>query len=481
MAAKRRPMVNGKRWAPGSAPRMTSDVTAVEEPAEGAAAKAEAQPYPDQRKAWYGVGIFSVVLMFLVLDRGIITLLVQPIKRDLHLSDTEMSYLLGFAAVIFYAFVGVPISRFVDRTSRRALITAGIVFWSIMTALCGAAQNFWQLFIFRIGVGAGESFNGPATYSMMADMFPRERLPRAIAFLNVGFVVGTGVSLVAGGAVIHLLSGVPNFHVPVLGLVRNWQLVFFMVGLPGILVGALLMATVPEPARRGLRTASGKPPEIPLKRIVAYVIKNWHLYGPMFLGLAISSVETAGTANWRPAFFQRTYGWSAAQVGYVTGFTALALAPVGLFLGTWLSEYFAKKGRDDGNMRVVALVYTAGFPFAILGPLMPNPWLAVAFTGISGIVGMASAPSFNAALQLVTPNEMRGQVTALFLFIFTVVGSGFGPTFIALITDYVLPSEDLIRYAMAGSAAVMGPLAAWIIWRGVKPYGVAFNEAKAWG
>jgi MFS family permease len=315
---------------------------------------------------------------------------------------------------------------------------------------------------------------------MMADMFPRERLPRAIAFVNVGFVCGTGISLIAGGAVIALLAGMPDIRLPVFGLIRNWQLVFIIVGLPGILVGLLLVGTVKEPPRRGRIAGGEKPRFVPLKDVVRFWIENWKVYAPMFLGLAVSSIENSGTQAWRPAFFERTFGWAPAQIGLYTGLVAVLMAPFGLWLGTFLAEHFIKKGQDDGNMRVVALVYTCGVPFLVLGPLMPSPWLSLAFVAVGGIVGMASAPAFNAALQLVTPNEMRGQMTALYIFVFSVIGSGFGPTFIALITDYVLRDESQIRFALAGSAAIMGPLAAFIIWRGIKSYGAAYARSKAW-
>ena len=200
------------------------------------------QPWPSPRKAWTAVGILAVALMFAFLDRGIISLLVEPIKKDFELSDFQISLLLGLAFVIFNAFVAVPASRFVDIWPRNIIITAGIAVWSTMTALCGFAQNFWQLFIFRMGIGVGEIVHGPATYSMMADYFPREKLPRAIAVMQLGFIGGVGVSLVLGALVIQMLLHVDNVVVPGTGIViRNWQLVFILVGLPGLLVAAAMM------------------------------------------------------------------------------------------------------------------------------------------------------------------------------------------------------------------------------------------------
>jgi len=414
-------------------------------------------------------------LMFLFLDRGIITLLVEPIKADLELSDFQISLLLGFALIAFNAFVSVPASRFVDIWPRNIIITAGIAVWSLMTAACGLAQSFWQLFMMRMGVGVGEIVHGPATYSMMADLFPREKLPRAIAVLQLGFIGGLGVSLLLGAFVIQMLLGIDNVKVPGTGIViRNWQLVFMIVGLPGLLVSALMM-TVAEPPRRG-RTRELKKP-LPLRTVVKYLLSNWRLYAPQFGGLAVAAIESSGTRVWQPVFFQRTYDWTAQKTGMFLGLTLIIAAPFGLWAATWLTEKLAKKN-DDANLRVVAIAYTVGPAFAIAGPLMPNPWLALACGAFAFMIGIGGAVPQNAALQSVTPNEMRGQVTALYLFVFAVIGGGIGPTFIALFTDFVFGDEKQLRYALALSGAIMLPLAAWIMWTGVKPYGRAIEAIK---
>jgi MFS family permease len=433
------------------------------------------QPWPTPRKAWYAVSVFAVALLFLFLDRGVITLLVEPIKADLDLSDFQISLLLGFALVVFNALIAVPASRFVDIWPRNIIITVGIAFWSTMTALCGFAQNFFQLFLFRMGIGVGEIVHGPATYSMMADYFPREKLPRAIAVLQLGFVGGLGISLLLGAFVIQMLLGIDGVTVPGTNIViRNWQLVFIIVGLPGLLVAAL-MTTVAEPPRRGRTVVLKKP--MPLRNVIRYLIQNWKLYAPQFFGLAISAIESSGVRAWQPVFFQRTYDWSAQKTGMVLGTAFIIAAPFGLWAATKLTEHFAKT-RDDANMRTVALAYTLSPVFAIAGPLMPNPWLAVFCAAAAIMVGVGGAVPQNAALQSVTPNEMRGQVTALYLFVFSVIGGGIGPTFIAVFTDFVMGDEQLLRYALAVSAAIMMPVAAWIMWSGVRHYGAAIGHVK---
>lgn len=433
------------------------------------------QPWPKPSTAWYAVSVFALALMFAFLDRGIITLLVPPIKADLDLSDFEISLLLGFALVVFNAFVAVPASRFVDIWPRNIIISAGIAVWSAMTALCGFAQNFLQLFIFRMGIGVGEIVHGPATYSMMADYFPRERLPRAIAVLQLGFIGGLGISLVLGAFVIQMLLGIDNVAIPGTNFViRNWQLVFIIVGLPGLLVAAL-MTTVMEPPRRGQLIALQKP--MPLRTVLKYLFEHWRLYAPQFFGLAVAAIESSGTRAWQPVFFQRTFDWSAQKTGLVLGTALIIAAPFGLWFATWLTERFAST-RNDANLRVVAIAYTVGPVFSIAGPLMPDPWLAVACASLAFMIGIGGAVPQNAALQSVTPNEMRGQVTALYLFVFAVIGGGIGPTFIALFTDYVMRDEQLLRYSLAVSAAIMMPVAAWIMWSGVRPYGLEIANVK---
>jgi MFS family permease len=448
------------------------------------AAGETAMPWPAPRQSWYALGIFTAALMFNFLDRGILTLLVEPIKRDLQLSDTQMSLIMGFAFVAFYAVVGLPIARLVDIYSRRVILGVGIALWSGMTAMCGLAQTFWQLFAARLFVGVGEACNGPATFSMLSDLFPREKLPKAISVLNIGFVFGQGIALIVGGTVIGMIARLPEIQVPLLGAVKPWQVTFLAVGLPGLIVAALMM-TVREPARRGLIAVPGagspqRPGTLPVREIVRFMFENRRAYAPLYLGLAVHAVMLVGIISWLPAFFVRVHGWDIAQFGQVLGLIMLVISPLGLMLGGYLAEWFARKGYDDANMRVVVIAATLSLPPLILFPLVADPWVAIVLLAFQNfILAIAPGPQ-NAALQIITPNQIRGQVTALFLFVFNIIGFGFGPTFIALITDYVLHSEARLGEAMALAAAVMGPLAAFIFWRGLRHYGAAVARAREW-
>ena len=455
---------------------MTAEAPVVDDPPfQPAAVAPPAQPWPGAGSAWWCVVMLSTVLMLSQIDRNIITLLVAPIKRDLNLTDVEVSLLMGPAFILLYVFMGLPLSRLTDTRSRRVIITCGLAFWSLATAACGLAHSFGQLFVARMGIGAGESVNGPATYSLLADNFPRERLPRALAVLNIGFVLGGGFSLVAGGLIIGALAAAPDHHLPLVGAVRSWQLVFITVGLPGLIFAALMM-TVREPPRRGL--AGGRPKAPPVREVVAFLRGNWKLYGSMIGGIAITSLLTTGVQSWGPTFYQRTFGWSPRQVGVVSGTVALIASPIGLFLGAWLTERLNRK-HDDANLRVAMLAYLIALPFQVAGPLMPSPWLAVGCTGVGTLSAMMATTPFVAAMQAVTPNQMRAQISALYLFVFSGIGGGLGSLLFGAITDYVVRDEDNIRYTLAGTAAVMAPLALLVISGARKPYGRAVAAIKA--
>ena len=453
---------------------MASDLPTVEEAQAAGSPSAASQPWPESRVAWYAVGVFALVLMFGQLDQGVIGLLIKDIKADFNLADWKIGMLTGLAPSLFFVVIGIPLSRFVDTHTRKYVLAAGIGVCSVMTTLCGLAQSFWQLFILRVFVGGGTAVNGPGSYSMLADFFSRQRLPGAIYVLQIGFILGSGVPLILGAYALTQLSGVPVQNWGGL-VIHHWQMVFMAVGLPA-LIGALLLLTVPEPPRRGV--VQGGHQAQSLWSIIGYLFRHWRLYGPMFFGLAFSAMETYGTLQWRVPFLSRTYGWSAAQAGYVTGLANIAFQFLGLLIGSWFTTWMARK-YDDANVRVVAIMYTLTPIFAVLGPLMPNAWLAIFCAALTGLFGLAGASPQNAAIQSVTPNQMRGQVTALYLFIFTVVGQGLGPVFIGLFTDFVIRDESNLRLAMAGTAAFMTPLAAIIIWLGVKPYGRAIAEIKA--
>ncbi len=431
-------------------------------------------PWPASRAAWLAILVFALTRLSAQLDLSTLSLLVEPIKHDLDLSDGQLGLLLGFAFALFHVLIGLPLSRLVDRHSRKLILTVGICVWSLATAFTGLARTFDQLFLCRLFVGAGESVNGPSVYSMISDLFPQSRLPRAIAALNMGTVIGSGVSLILGALVILALTLMPPLILPVIGAVRRWQLVFVIVGAPGFLV-AWAMAALPEPPRRRLG------PPLQSRTITAsvrQVLRQGWVFGPMFAGVAIAGLVSGGSAMWRPAFFQRTYGWSPQEAGLATGIAALIASPLGLIAGAWLSERLAHR-YHDANLRVVLIAWIAATPFVVGEALMPTGSLAVVCSALALFCSMMSAPTQNAALQSVTPNDMRGQITALYLLTYTLAGQGFGPSVVAAVTTGIVGHESGLRYALAGIGAVAMPLAVLTMALGIGPYGREIARIRA--
>jgi MFS family permease len=453
-----------------SAMAVNAEITSRVTPAERST-PADAE-YPPARQAWYCVFALALATMINFLDRGILTLLVEPIRRDLNLSDVQMSLIMGFAFTFFYAILGLPVARLVDRKSRKLIMTTGITIWSVMTMLCGLATNFWHLFIARMGLGVGETTSGPSAYSLLSDYFPPQRLPRAISFMQGGFVLGTGLSLILGAWIIGFVTAHPHMALPIIGHLRGWQMVLMLVGLPGLAV-AVVMASVREPPRIGGTQARS----MPIATIFRFILRHKLVYMPLFIGMGLRTAQMFGTQMWGPAFYGRTYGWSPSQVGYIAGLSVFIAMPAGLALGGWLAERYWEKSVHDGNVRVVVLSTLISVPFGIAGPLMPDPWLAVGCLLLAQMTSIMSAAPENAAVQTVTPNRLRGQMTFLFLFIMNVVGMGFGPMIVGALSQYVF-GEEQIREALAAMGALMGIPAVYSFWRGLRPYGRAIASGK---
>lgn len=438
--------------------------------------------WPPIGQAYFAACVLAVVQMCAMLNNGVMTLLVEPVKRDLDLTDLEMSYLLGFSVVLFYAFVGIPAARLADRHNRKWLMTISVGIWSAATAACGLANNFWQFFAARFGIGAGESISGPLSYSLLADYFPPDKLPRGIAIYNAGLQGGNALSLLLGAFLIYLLADLPTIVVPVLGVVRDWQLVFILTGLVGVPV-ALLVISMAEPKRRGMSAlpVGTKPRGATLRQVLAYLWESRRIYGPMFLGLCLTSTHMMGMGAWMAAFYTRTYGWEPATIGLYSGLVSLGLAGPALYGAVRFNEYLRKRGHADVNLRVMAIGLTAAAPIMIAAPLMPSPWLALALFGLGPALMLVAAPSLNTALQIITPNEMRGQMTAVYLFIVLAVSQAIGPTFFAFLTQTVFGDEAQLRYAIATSAALLFPATAVTYWLGIKPYRRRILEMRAEG
>jgi MFS family permease len=437
--------------------------------------QADAAPYPPARHGWYCVTILALATATNFLDRGILNLLVEPIKHDLHLTDVQMSLIMGFAFTFFYAVFGMPVARLIDRKSRKVILSIGYYIFGFMTMACGLATSFTHLFLARMGLGVGETTSGPGAYSLLSDYFPPHRLPRAIAVMQIGFVVGNGAALVLGAAVIDFVSHHPSMRLPLFGQLHGWQMVLMLISIPGLVIATLLL-TIREPVRRhGKAAVTAKP--APIGEVFALIWRHKLVYIPLFIGMGLRSTQSFGTSGWSAPFFSRTFGWTPQQYGYVGGLAIFIAMPLGLFIGNMMAEYFHKHGRHDANLRVVVITTAISVPFGIAFPLMPDPMLAVICMLVSQSTAIAAAAPENAAMQNVTPNHLRGQMTFLFLFLMNVVGMGLGPYLVAALTQYGF-GEAGLRYSLT-LVALIGGLPALISFMvGRKPYAAVIATGK---
>lgn len=425
---------------------------------------------------WYVVAVLFTGYCFSAIDARVLTLLVGPIKQDLNLSDFQISLLQGFAFSLFYSLAAIPIGRFVDTSPKRSrLVVAGVLFWSAMTMGCGFAKSFLALFLTRVGVGVGEATLSPTAYSLISDYFDRHRRALAISFYAIGYPVGSGLALIIGAALLKYYNASGGADLGPLGSFNPWQMVFITVGMPGVFV-AMLIWTIREPRRREL--AAGYSGSIPLREAYRYVARRWKLYGTLIGSLALIALLSIGTTLWYPTFLIRTYGMSITDVGFYYGTVMLVCGTIGTICGGFLSGWLMKRGRQDANMQIVLFAtLLKGLPL-VIGPLMPTAELALGLMAVGTLVGQASQGVMLAALQDVTPNQLRGQVTAVSLLAVNLIGMGLGASVIAAITDFGFGDENALRYSIAITGAVTLPLIVGILLSGMGAYRRGLQEVQ---
>lgn len=421
------------------------------------------------RYGWYVVAVLLVAYTLSFVDRTILTLLVEPIKRDLGLSDTQVSLLHGLAFAIFYTALGIPIARLADRASRRNIIAIGITVWSLMTAVCGLAKNFPQLFLARVGVGVGEAALSPAAYSMIADSFPEERLGRALGVYSSAIYAGAGIALLAGGAIAGAVAVLPPLEIALLGTLYAWQLVFFIVGVPGLAV-AVWVATLREPVRQ---RPVGR--EASTRAVVAHLGRHARAYATHIGGFTLLAIVFNAFVAWMPSYLIRTFDWTISDAAYALGLCMLTFGTSGIIAGGMSADRWRRAGALDATMRVGIVSGVGLIPFTLTCTTLASPWLAVA---LFAPLMFFSAYAFGAAvtgLQVITPPHMRAQVSAVFLFGVNLVGIGAGPTLVALLTDRVFADPLRVGESLAWIGTASAVAGAALITAGLR----AFRAARA--
>lgn len=421
--------------------------------------------YPPPAVAWLTVGILFIAYVSSFIDRFIMTLLIEPIKADLGLNDTQVSLLHGFAFAIFYTLVGLPLGRLIDIYSRTGIAAIGVAVWSMMTMACGLANNYWHLFLARVGVGVGEASLSPAAYSIIADTFPRERLGVAMGVYSFATSVGGGLAFMIGGYVVMMMVNAGGIDLPLVGHLKPWQAVFFVVGAPGLVI-ALLVALLKEP-RRLARSADGSAERVAVKAVVVFWKAHkapiiWH-----HLAVALTNLGLFGLVTWFAPLMIRVHGWEVSDIGLLAGAALMVGGLVGLVGGGWLGDRASRRDVAGGKLRVCMGAVLLAIPFAIIFPLSGNVGLVALCWGLAYACGVAPIGNGSAILQQLVPGPMRGLVSAFFLFTVNIIGTGFGATVVAVVTDVFFPESDGVRYSLAICVPIIYLLAALCYWRAI--------------
>jgi len=379
--------------------------------------------------AWYGLAVLTAISVFAQMDRISLAILLQPIKLELHLNDQQLGLLTGLAFALFYATLGLPLARYADRSTRTRLLSVCLGLWTLMTTLSGFTRSFPQLFLARVGVGVGEAGCTPASFSLIGDLFPRNRRTLAISIFQCGGAVGISVG---------------TFLVGMLGHYLGWRVCLQLIGLAGLPIALLVRFTVPEPARPAPTADSGES----AARALGALGRR-----PAFVHLALayglSAICITGIGQWSAAFLMRSFNLSMAQVGIWAGLAIAAGSILGLLSAGFLANWLARRD-TRWELWIPAISTMVSIPLTLMMALSPTAWMALACNIALAITSSVTAVAAMAAVQSFAEPHRRATAVALVIFLYSVLGLGLGPYIIGLASDLLTPTfgRESLRYGL---------------------------------
>lgn len=416
--------------------------------------KAASAPYPSSWKAWLMVALLMIAYVFSFVDRYIIGYLIEPIKADLGITDEQFGLITGLAFAVFYATMGIPLGWLIDRARRTWILSAGVAVWSLATAASGLATNFWHLFTARMGIGAGEATLGPAAFSIIGDSFPPEKRGKPIAVYSMALVVGASAASFIAGIALSLTKNATSFDLPFLGAVAPWQMTFFAVGLPGLLLSVVFFL-VREPPRREIAASAVGLEGNDFSDTFKFLRRNWGAYLGFVSLICVMTIIANGQSNFLPAAFERSYGWPGEKYAFVNGTVFLIIGPLTYLTTGFLSDRWSQKGLYDAPFRLLLVGFLIMVPTGVIALLMPNGTLAYSVLALNTVgIGIVSAVGVTALL-LITPGQIRGQVVAIYYMAISMSGLLLGPTTVGALSTRVF-GEDNLRFAIAALPFIYG-------------------------
>ena len=432
-----------------------------------------ASNYPPRRAGYSAVVVMTLAQVFAFIDRQIPAMLVEPIKQDFSLNDSQIALLGGAAFSIFYAIMALPIGYAVDRYKRVNVLGTGIFVWSLMTTLAGLANSFGRLFGARIGVAVGEAVMAPVSVSLVSDYFPQNKQGKPMGIITAGVYIGIGATLIGGGYLIDYLTDIGGITIPGIGYFKPWQATFLVVGIPGILISVAAFM-LHEPRRLGL----AQTPEKDSKsiNIFSHLIKNKSTLIPMFAGLIFMALIFYSFTFWAPSMMVRTHGLSLTEVGFSLGIITIISSILGTISSGAVVDYLRSKGRTDAPIRTAMFACIFAMPAICLAPLVENVVAAWTLIGIYLFFISSFAPIGLLAVSGVSSNEVKGQMAAVHAFLMMAFGLSLGPQITAFFTDFILQDESKLGLAVSLTGGLVLPIAAVCFWMSLKRYRKAYDQ-----
>ena len=417
------------------------------------------------RASWWALIVLTATYTFSFIDRQIINLLVDPIRTDLSLSDSQVSFLQGLAFVLPYVILSIPLGRIVDRANRIRVLVIGILVWTVSCVTCGLAKNFWQLGVARMGVGAGEASVTPASWSLLADYFPEDRRALPVSIFLMGPYLGAGLSLILGAEVVGWASGFGAIELPVIGALAPWQLTFMLVALPGLLM-VFLLPLLNEPPRTQRLTQTSEP--LSWGDVARYVWPRRGVFGAYLLGAPFIVLVLYALQAWVPSLLIRVHGLEIVDAGRYYGTIALVAGSAGVLSGPVAARWLGTR-MDPSRAPLITSIWSTSLLIPVLvgaGLAESLSWALVLITGASYLVTFPLA-LFATGLQSASPNEMRGLMAGCFVLSTNLIGLALGPTSVALASDYIFESTQAVGNSLALVGATVLPMAVLLLWRGL--------------
>lgn len=425
-------------------------------------------PWPAPTRAWWAVGVFCIAAILSYSDRQILSLLVDPIRADLHATDVQIGLLQGAAFALIYAVAGVGLGRAADVLPRRLVIVAGIVIWSLATLACGYATSFWSLFAARAAVGIGEAALAPAAMSIITDSFPVNRRGVATGTFLMGMIVGGGVALALGGFIVQAAQSGALHGLPLVGSLAPWRAGLVILGILGLPI-ALLALTVPEPRRRHMLAGSAVQ-AVPLRDAALSLWALRPILLPLYAAMGLASLCDFAILNWVPTLLSRRFGVGVAEIGAVLGTVVIVGGILGSAGAGVVADRMVKRGGASSRLVLAAGVMVVGVlsTLVVAAPAAPvvfalaGLWIFASTTGQS--VGIT-------ALQELAPGDARGLSVSIVSLVNIGLGLALGAALPALILDHVLHDPKAVGAAVTAVALPCAIVATWL-------YRVALSAAR---